>query len=208
MLVNEDDDPSQVQTVILHPSSRALFRYWHEIRRGEPAPPRSAIVLPRLGKLIPNLALIEPAGEARRFRWRLAGTGIVNLLKREVTGEPVFPSLDRFETDVVGRFLEGVVRFCQPSILKFHLHTDRGQMIGAEFIALPVQSADGTGRLALCGFFPFRDPESLVHGAIARIDLSGARGLWPEHLPDEPAAPPPRRPVVFQVIPGGRVKES
>ena len=35
-----------------------------------------------------------------------------------------------------GRFLEGVVGASQPCILKFHLHTDRGQLIGAELIAL------------------------------------------------------------------------
>ena len=206
MLVNEDEDSIQVQTVILHPSSRALYRYWQEVRRGEPAPARQAIEFSRLGRLMPNLALIEPQAAPRRFRWRLAGTGIGGILKHEVTGEPVFPGLDSFEADVVGRFLEGVVGASQPCILKFHLHTDRGQLIGAELIALPVQSTDGAARQALCGFFPFRDPSTLTYGAIARIDLSGARGLWPEPLPDEPAAPPSpaRRPVILQVIPGGR----
>ena len=206
MLVNEDEDTIQVQTVILHPSSRTLYRYWQEIRRGEPAPARRAIEFARLGRLMANLALIEPAGAPRRFRWRLAGTGIGGLLRREVTGQPVFPGLDSFETDVVGRFLEGVIGASQPCILRFHLHTDRGQMIGAEMIALPVQSGDGSARQALCGLFPFRDPDALAYGAIARIDLSGARGLWPEHLPDEPARTPapPRRPIILQVIPGGR----
>ena len=205
MLVNEDSEASQAPSQILHPGSRALFSFWESTRGPESAPRRDALDLKRIAELVPNLIIIEPDRQGG-FRWRLAGTAVCNIYRRELTGTDALLGWDSFETDVIKRFLGGVVHGLQPCLLRFRLFTDQAQLIGAELIGLPIQ-ANG-GRIHIFGgVFPFRDIQSLPHRSVTAIELSGARSIWTEHLPGDPLAGKnaeqrPLRP--FQVITGGR----
>ena len=209
MVVNEPRDASQDDSLILHPSSRALYRFWEATRAEQAAPPRAAIDLKLIRELIPFLAIIEPDTRNNGFRWRLAGTMVCNLYRRELTGGSALGSLDSFEADVVGRFFTGVVRDLQPCVLRLRLHTDLDQVIGAELIGLPMLASDGRSVHLFGGIFPFRDIAPLHHRAIASIELSGARSIWTEHLPGDALVRqldhgerPPFRPL--RVIAGGR----
>lgn len=208
MLVNEESEASQAPSQILHPGSRALFSFWEATRGAESAPRRDALDLKKIGGLVPNLYIIEPDRKGGGFRWRLAGTAVCNLYRRELTGTDALLGWDNFETDVIRRLLGGVIHSLQPCLLRFRLFTDLGELIGAELIGLPIRANDG-GIHVFGGVFPFRETQSLGHRSVTAIELSGARSIWTEHLPGDPWAseinktePPPLRP--FRVIPGGR----
>ena len=208
MLVNEESETSQAPSQILHPGSRALFSFWETMRAAESAPGRSALNLRHIPDLVPNLMIMEPDGTTGGFRWRLAGTAVCGLYRRELTGTDALLGWDNFEADVVKRFLGGVVHSLQPCLLRFRLFTDLQQLIGAELIGLPIQ-ASGGGIHVFGGVFPFREIYSLPHQAITAIELSGARSIWTEYLPGDRLAGElsrsgnrPLRP--FQVITGGR----
>jgi len=208
MLVNEENETSQAQSQILHPGSRALFSFWETMRAEEAAPRRSALDLKQIRDLVPNLMLIESDPVTGGFRWRLAGTAVCNLYQRELTGSDPLLGWDSFETDVVKRFLTGVVHGLQPCLLRFRMFTDLNQLIGAELLGLPLQANDG-GIHIFGGVFLFREIHSLGHSAISAIELSGARSIWTEHLPGDrlagqlgQAGHRPLRP--FQLIRGGR----
>lgn len=209
MLVNEQPGASQGESHILHPGSRTLFRTWDAARNGEPLARRDAIDLKELRQQMANLFLIERAAGSDGFRWRLAGTGIANLFRRDLTGQPVLAGWDRFERNVIDRFLNGVAEEFQPCILRFRLHTDTSQLIGAEMLALPVTARSGAIQV-FGGLFSFRELTGLGYNYIAGKELSAARGVWTEHLTGEESAPPAPRPSPphgfrpFQVIPGGR----
>lgn len=209
MLVNEQRETIQADSHILHPSTRALFRFWEAVRAERAAPARDEIDLKRLRSLVPNLMLIDRGAGDRDFRWRLAGTGICNVYRRELTGTDVLDGWDSFERDVIGRFLDNVATRLQPCVMRFRLHSDQGDLIGTESICLPVLAQNGTVQI-FGGLFPFRDSELLEYKAIAAMDLSGGRAIWTEHLPgdhlakDIPATRPFRSFRPFQVIPGGR----
>jgi hypothetical protein len=208
MLVNEDSEASQAPSQILHPGSRALFRFWETVRGAESAPPRSALDLKQIRDLVPNLMIIEPVLSTGGFRWRLAGTAVCGLYRRELTGTDALLGLDSFETDVVKRFFTSVIQGLQPCLLRFRMFTDLDQLIGAELIGLPALANCG-GIHVFGGVFPFRDTQSLSHRAISTIELSGARSIWTEHLPGDRLASELShvgqhllRP--FEVIRGGR----
>jgi hypothetical protein len=208
MLVNEQASASQGESHILHPGSRAVFRAWDGFRKGAPLPARDDIDLGALRPHIGNLFIIERAAGSASFRWRLAGTGLTEIYRRDLTGETVLSGWDRFERNVIERFLNGVAEELQPCVLRYRLHTDSNQMIGAELLGLPVAARSG-GVHIFGGLFAFRDVSVLGHGRIAAMELSGARGVWSEHLPgDDETATTMRHSAKgfrpFQVITGGR----
>jgi len=208
MLVKEHPEASQGDSHILHPGSRILFRYWDKTRAAAAAPRRDAIDLKHIREIVPHLVIIE-RGLGGSYRWRLAGTGACDIFRREITGRPVLEGWERFERDVIERFLNGVAEELQPCVLRFRFHTDHNELIGAELIAMPVEAANGQIHI-LGGLFAFRDLYGLSHTGIAAMELSGARGIWREHLTGDALVkgmshdPQPKTFRPFQVIAGGR----
>jgi hypothetical protein len=205
MLVSDEHTSSQDETHILHPSSRALFRFWESMRAEKAAPRRDELDLRKIRALVPNLFIADYAAKARMFRWRLAGTGICEVFRRELTGTNVLAGWDHFEADTIARFLTGTIRNLQPCLLRFRFFTDRDQVIGAEFVGFPLTAADGAATHILGGLFPFRDPGSLGYTALTHFELSAARSIWTELLPSDAPTPQATAGVVrnFQVITGG-----
>src|SRR5580765_1910634 len=103
MLVNEERSLSQDDSTILHPSSRALFRFWEATRGSRAAPSRRDIDLRKIREFIPNLAIIEMDSRGSQFRWRLAGTMVCDLHRRELTGRDFLAGWDGIEADVISR---------------------------------------------------------------------------------------------------------
>lgn len=65
----------------------ALFEYWSQRRHGRRMPARADIDPAELGKLLPNLMLIEASdGPERRYRYRLVGTRVVQATGEDRTG--------------------------------------------------------------------------------------------------------------------------
>lgn len=209
MLATEQDLPAADEVSILHPSSRTLFRFWETMRGANAAPRRADLDLKQIHALVPNLLVAELEERTLAYRWRLAGTGICELYQRELTGTGLLEGWDAFETGVISRYLDGVVRNLQPCLLRFRFRTNLDQEIGAEMIGLPLLATDGRTIHILGGIFPFREIWSLAYSRITGMQLSAARSIWTEHLPGdellsqagETADNRPFRP--FQVITGG-----
>ena len=158
---------------------------------------------------MPNLAIIEPASRGSRFRWRLAGTLVCDLYRLELTGRDFLAGWGSFESDIIGRFLGGVVQRLQPCVLRFRLTTNFNQAIGVEMIGLPISPEGGRGMQIFAGLFPFPDDTLLSYRFISGMELSSARGIWLEHLPGDVLVNQlnqnehlPNR--TFRVIDGGR----
>lgn len=187
MLVNEDTPALDDGSPILHPSSRALFRFWEQMRAENSAPRRDELDLTRVKRLVPHLLIAAYDRANGTYRYRLAGTGVCEIFRREVTGQDMLADWDSFETNVAIRFLSGVVHNQQPCLIRFRMLTDLGQTIGAELVGLPILAMDGAIHV-FGGLFPFRDVNTLGYSRITNIELSGARSIWTEHLPGDALA--------------------
>jgi hypothetical protein len=80
-------------------SHEELFAYWAALRQGERLrgrlPGRRDIHPGDFKRHLPHISLIELRGEARRYRMRLAGTGLYGLYGCETTGgqlEDIYPA--------------------------------------------------------------------------------------------------------------------
>ena len=96
-----------------HPALRDLHRHW-EARRGERAMPSRAdmdpVELPR--KLLPNLFLVDVEDSPRRFRYRLVGTELTAVMRRELAGQYIDEMPFLFRKFALPAYAEAMERAC------------------------------------------------------------------------------------------------
>jgi hypothetical protein len=99
-----------------NPRLRRLHDYWVSITPPDRLPGRRHFDPTAIPDLLPNIWLLEVQHEPFRLRYRLAGTSIVQALKREVTGQwldDVHPKL-KTETTLLDRYRR-IVLYGEPS---------------------------------------------------------------------------------------------
>jgi hypothetical protein len=197
---------------ILHPGSRQLFRYWEMLRAERACPTREEFEFSALKAIMPDMVVIDRDFLRNSFKYRLAGTRVCTLFNQNLTSNNVMNGWDAFESDVISRHLLTVVNQQQPAVVRMRLTTDRGQVVAAELVALPVQMRESHRVQIIGGLFPFRAAHGLGHAGVVRRELVSARVIWTEHQEPlqrfEPlSVTPPARSTVrsFTLIDGGKV---
>jgi hypothetical protein len=196
---------------ILHPGSRQLFRQWEMLRAERACPTREDFEFAPLKLILPDIVVIDRDFLRNSFKFRLAGTRVCALFNQNLTAANVMNGWDSFESDVMSRHLLTVINQQQPTVVRMRLTTDRGQVIAAELITLPVQMRDSHRIQIIGGLFPFRAAQSLGHSGIVKRELVSARVIWTEHheplqrVEPEQSAPPVRQARRdFTLIDGGK----
>jgi hypothetical protein len=195
---------------ILHPGSRQLFRHWEMLRAERACPTREEFEFGPIKNQLPDMLVIDRDFLRNSFKFRLAGSRVCGLFGRNLTGCDVMTGWDRFESDVMARHLNTVLNQKQPAVIRMRLSTDRGQVVAAELLALPVKMRGSQRMQIIGGLFPFRAAQSLGHSSIAKQELVAARVIWTEHeMPEnsvEGAVMPPLGTLArnFTLIDGGK----
>jgi hypothetical protein len=193
---------------ILHPGSRALFRYWEAIRGEMSAPPRDWLDLKKIRALVPFLFIIERK-PGHDYTWRLAGTRVCELWGMELTGRSAFLQGERFERETIGRLLDGVIDRHQPFVLRFRLNSMREMNVAAELVGVPLRARNNGATYVFGVIVPFREVRRPRHDRITTFELSAARTIWTEPVPGmgdfrSAKLSPGNSPQAFQIINGGR----
>ena len=190
---------------VLHPGSRTIFRHWEAIRGEAPAAHRDDLDLRQLGRYVSWLFIMEHSSRANGYVWRLAGSKICELWRRELTGSDVLAGWDRFERETVRRLLDGVRENFQPCSLRLRLSTSLGQLIDTEIIALPLHARDGHSVHIFGGAMPFRETGILGYDRITGVELASGRTIWTEPIPGVQTgdAPRPRAYAPLRLVAGG-----
>ena len=131
------DDPSQMIASKL----RALHGYWNAKRRARAMPARSDIDPVDLPPLLPNLMLVDVAGDPLRFRFRLVGTEIVSRHGMELTGRDLEDIGLGTELGAVRSQYEVTVREAAPTYCRHALETKAGKYLRYERLLLPPSTA-------------------------------------------------------------------
>ena len=208
MLVNDSKDASQAYAHIMHPGTRALFSFWEKIRGEKAAPNRDDLDLRQISALVPNLLIMERDHLHQTFKWRLAGSEVSQLFRRKLTSTNALAGWSSFERNTLKQLFNAVVTSLQPCLVRFHLTTDTGQVIGAELLGLPILARNGMRFHIFGGIFPLRDVSNLGYGAVTFVELAAARSIWTEPLPGDKLVAslnrPDIRPGGLKLIKGGR----
>jgi len=197
---------------ILHPDSRALFRFWESVRGESSTAHRNDIDLRHIKDLLPWIAILERHPLKPEYKWRLAGTSVCKIWNQDLTGGQFMADWDNFERDTVCRLMDNVIASHQPCVARFKAVYDDGEMLGIEMLSLPMTAANQRSTQVLASVVPFRMPYWLGENNIDQLELSSVKMIWtehssrsPRHLPDvarerrTPSAKP-----LFRVIDGGR----
>ena len=174
--------PETGDAQILHPGSRALFRYWETLRAERPCPTREEFELADVKATLADMVVIDRDYLRNSFKFRLAGTRVCALFGQTLTGRNVVEGWDGFEADVISRHLMTVINQQQPAVIRMRLTTDRGQIVAAELVALPVQMRGSRRFQIIGGLFPFRAAQGLGHERMTNRELVSARVIWTEHV--------------------------
>ena len=171
----------QSGTQILHPGSRALFRYWESIRAERACPQRKDLDLREITRIVPDLFILEKNRIKSIWDYRLAGTRVCGLFHQELTGKDALAGWGHFERDVISRSLSITHERLQPSLVRMRLIMQTNQIIAAEMIGLPIMATTNGPVQIIGGVFPFLNPKDDGHGVLARRELVSARMIWTEH---------------------------
>ena len=190
------------EDLILHPGARKLLDLWMDLKGERAAPARVDLDLRQVPRQAPWLFILEPAGEAQRFTYRLAGTGLCGFLRKEVTGTDILSGWGRFERGAIARALSTATGRLQPAHFRLRYLTDGGQRIGADMLALPMTARDDRNVHLLGGLFPHANPDIWHYDKLAPVDLAAVRLFdgRPASLGARDGAQAPRK---FRLISGG-----
>jgi hypothetical protein len=208
MLVNDSKEASQAYAHIRHPGTRALFSFWEKIRGEKAAPNRDDLDLRQISSIVPNLLILERDHLYQGYKWRLAGSEISQLYRQKLTSTNALAGWGNFERNTLNQLFNTVVTSLQPCLIRFHLTTDTGQVIGAELIGLPILARNGMRFHIFGGIFPLRDISQMGYGSITTLELSAARSIWTEPLPGDKLVASLNNPTIppagLRLIKGGR----
>lgn len=107
-----DDKAANLEAQLTHPTLRAFYDYWLSLPADRGLPGRQHVDPWTIRALLPWLFMLDvevPPPDAR-FRWRLAGTGIVGLTGRELTGKTLQQALPESADVLSCHFSEVVIR--------------------------------------------------------------------------------------------------
>ena len=186
----------------LEPGNQALLAHWERLKGGRTAPRRADLDPRQMRRLLPRMFMAESDG-LDGYSWRLAGTGIRQLFRREMTGRDFLDGWMKLERGMIRRFLAGVIEDHRPVALRLRLHTDRGQAILVEMLALPLLATDGVTTRIVGSFSRLDEPRIETHGGIVEMELAAARFLAKPVIASDAARVIEAR-RQFRVIAGGR----
>ncbi|MBL8835797.1 MAG: PAS domain-containing protein [Alphaproteobacteria bacterium] len=149
-------DPTRAEIVatVAHPDLHKLYDYWRA--RGTPGrlPSRRDIDPLDMGFMLGNLILVDvvrdPDGPAPRFRYRLVGANLVNMLGIEMTGRMLDDHPDPQFREVAKRVYARVAEDARPTAARRDAVVD-GRVRRYEAIHLPLAADGATVDMVLVG---------------------------------------------------------
>jgi hypothetical protein len=124
------------------PVLSALWRYWEQ-QRGSRAMPRRRDIDPvEIPRLLPHLLLIERAQDGR-YRYRLAGTAVVDAYGRELTGRLVDEVIPAPRRAIAERHYSTVFTTSRPIFVRNKYAPRNATEFVVSRIVLPLSTDDG-----------------------------------------------------------------
>ncbi|MEM6440286.1 MAG: PAS domain-containing protein [Pseudomonadota bacterium] len=185
-----------------HPSTQALYAYWNELRAGRDAPSRSEVDPRRIAGGLETMFILEHL-EGGQTRFRLAGTGLCELLGMELRGMMVetlmVPGQESEAADIAARVLQ--TPGC--GVMRLRATDAQGVDWAGEAIFLPLYSEMGEmARVIGCVNFLEAERRSRPAGPLRLRSLGTRVSPLQEDLLSglpAPAAPAPRVPAPVPV---------
>ncbi|HWA45342.1 MAG TPA: PAS domain-containing protein [Hypericibacter adhaerens] len=136
-----------------------LLAYWNLKRGDRPAPSRRDIDPRDIARLLPCLHLIDVEPQPLRFRHRLVGSELIDMMGRNVTGQYVGDGLYGRAADEILETMQHLTTQIRPFRRRARLEWHRADWLTLEALELPLIDENGQVNMLLCGrSFSLADP--------------------------------------------------
>jgi hypothetical protein len=163
------------------PTSRILFDYWNDVRRGRLAPTRFEIEPSRIAPILSETFILErTSGPAYPFR--LAGTRICEIVGQELRGTD-FRSLAGEDIRTVTRALETVTHEGAVAVLELEAATPDERTVTLEAIVLPLTHPAKSVTRYLGAITAIDAPPWLGTQPLTPVGLATHHLIWPDGRP-------------------------
>ncbi len=164
-------------------TSRDLYDYWNRIRRDRFAPWRSEIEPADIHTLLPDVFILE-AQDKGGFQFRLAGTRICAVYRRELKGQNFFKMWSAHDREGFETLLHNISHDGAVGIVTVTGSTDRNQFARFEMIIMPLRHHDGKISRFIGAMSCAELPYWLGVNPIVQQTADAVRIVWPEERPD------------------------
>lgn len=171
-----------------HENTRALFRYWNDLRNGRPAPYRSELDPRSISDLLESTFILETTGQGAP-RFRLAGTKLCDQFGLELRGMSALALWQGTCRNRIKDLINEVVETPCIGHVVCRVETRSGASFAAEFVFLPLRSDLGAmSRVLGCGYYmgdvDTRGGTEPLHHVIEEVNVYGID--QDETIPDAP----------------------
>jgi hypothetical protein len=136
-----------------------LLDYWNLKRGRRPAPSRRDLDPAEIVSLLPFLHLIDVKPEPLRFRHRLVGSELIDMMGRNVTGHYLGEGLYGRAADEIIETMKALTTQIRPFRRRSRLEWHRSDWLTMEALDLPLIDETGRVNMILCGRrFTLADP--------------------------------------------------
>lgn len=158
----------------MHAHTETLLAYWETRRNGRPAPARADIVPGDLSGLLSWLFILQRA-DCEHHVFRLAGTGLCHLYRRELREQNFLDLWRGFDRHHVRALIESALACPAPATATSTAYALDGQTIDAEMAFLPLRGPSGQADRVLGLYQPLSPMSALKGRPVMRQKLTGIR---------------------------------
>jgi len=162
-------------------TSQTLYSYWNDVRQNRPAPRRFEIEPSHIASILAYTFILERI-DSETFRYRLAGTGLSEMFRRELRDENFLRCFDDASQPAVERLLTTVTLHCGAGVVEFDV-TAGSNSVGMEAILLPLVHTRGGVDRVLGAVSPVSAAEWLGSEVPSPWQLTGSSVHWPDGHP-------------------------
>jgi hypothetical protein len=184
-----------------HAASRTLFAHWDAVRGERASPERNQIDPGAIRHILADTFILE-AGVNDTAVFRLAGTRLCALFRRELRGHPFEKLWPARGTPEARRSIDIVMNEAAGLVSGLVGATPEGATINLEMILLPLRLCGRTRALALGTLSPGMTPAWLGFHPVTHLDIVSQRVIQTSRL--RVGVRLPQRPSQFVVHHGGR----
>ena len=156
----------------------AVWNYWDERRGDRPCPSRADLDPLDIPHLLPHVGLVDIEDDGRRFRYRVIGTHMNDMLGENFTGRCLDPENRGAYAALLQDLYADCTRARRPLFSENEIRYHDGRRVTMRRLILPLAGDDGTPVEMLLFSTTFHP-----HGA-GGAETADHRWLEPPYLPD------------------------
>lgn len=186
-----------------HPTSRALFAYWDQLRGTRASPERHDIDPTAIRHILPDTFILA-AENTDDPVFRLAGTRVCAMFGDELKGQSLASLwVDSHQDDVI-KLTQAVMDDAVGVIGGISALTETGREFTLEWMLLPLRQGGKTHSRLIGSLSVMRPPVWLGIDPVVSLSTLSLRMMWPKVRNEEALDPLTRRSKLV-VVQGGRM---